>query len=174
MRELRHVAVYRYVLKNLMRDWGPEGAAERSQSYGRIVAELKKRLLPADAKLPLANPPKVLVPGAGLGRLCVDIAALGLEAQAPPPPPPLPLSYPVSAALTAAMLDVVRNGSVSSRGPCAWCWPGLGYLCYDSIIDAAALGLASQSPTPLPSLSAPLFNSQGWMSWLLQRSMFSN
>ena len=73
-----------------MRDWGAEGAAERSQSYGRILTELKKRLLPADAKLPLASPPKVLVPGAGLGRLCVDIAALGLEAQASAPPPPAP------------------------------------------------------------------------------------
>ena len=33
----------RYVLKNLVRDWGSEGAAERAQSYGRIVAELRSR-----------------------------------------------------------------------------------------------------------------------------------
>lgn len=30
------------MLKNLVRDWGPEGAAERAQSYGRIVAELRE------------------------------------------------------------------------------------------------------------------------------------
>jgi hypothetical protein len=33
----------RYVLKNLARDWSAEGAYERSQSYGRIVEELKLR-----------------------------------------------------------------------------------------------------------------------------------
>lgn len=73
--------LHRYVLKNLMRDWGTEGAAERSQSYGKVVAELKKRLLPSGASPPLQTPPRVLVPGAGLGRLCVDIASLGCAAQ---------------------------------------------------------------------------------------------
>jgi hypothetical protein len=33
----------RYVLKNLVRDWAAEGALERQQSYGRILAELKAR-----------------------------------------------------------------------------------------------------------------------------------
>jgi carnosine N-methyltransferase len=33
----------RYVLKNLVRDWGEEGAAERAQSYGRILSELRDR-----------------------------------------------------------------------------------------------------------------------------------
>lgn len=33
----------RYVLKNLVRDWGEEGAPEREQSYGRILAELQAR-----------------------------------------------------------------------------------------------------------------------------------
>ena len=32
----------RYVLKNLVRDWGSEGAAERAESYSRIVAELRE------------------------------------------------------------------------------------------------------------------------------------
>lgn len=30
----------RYVLKNLVRDWGAEGAAEREESYGRILVRL--------------------------------------------------------------------------------------------------------------------------------------
>ena len=72
-------AVRRYVLKNLTRDWGAEGAPERSQSYGRIAGEVAARLGPPAAS---AQPPRVLVPGAGLGRLCCDLAALGYEAQA--------------------------------------------------------------------------------------------
>ena len=34
----------RYVLKNMVRDWGEEGAEERAQSYGRILAEVHMRL----------------------------------------------------------------------------------------------------------------------------------
>ena len=30
----------RYVLKNLVRDWAAEGAAEREESYGRILERL--------------------------------------------------------------------------------------------------------------------------------------
>jgi len=68
----------RYVLRNLMRDWSVEGAAERAQSYGRITAELAPWLA---ARPPGAPPAAVLVPGAGLARLCCDIAALGAAAQ---------------------------------------------------------------------------------------------
>ena len=133
----------RYVLKNLVRDWSEEGAPERAQSYGRILAELQARY-PVRAPLDLcystlfqwsghvrlvlrgfgmehvhviwvcmpcagwccargvtvtggsamlarvcqpsrlaegAEPPWVLVPGAGLGRLCLDIARLGFRAE---------------------------------------------------------------------------------------------
>eukprot|EP00873_Tetraselmis_striata_P012423 jgi/Tetstr1/432687/TSEL_022054.t2 len=31
-----------YVLKNLMRDWSEDGAVERAQSYGRVLAEIKR------------------------------------------------------------------------------------------------------------------------------------
>lgn len=37
------LCVRRYVLKNMVRDWGEEGAGEREQSYGRILAELQER-----------------------------------------------------------------------------------------------------------------------------------
>jgi carnosine N-methyltransferase len=64
----------RYVLRNLSRDWSSEGAAERAESYAPLLAALTSRLpLPA----PPAAPPRVLVPGAGLGRLCVEAAARG-------------------------------------------------------------------------------------------------
>ncbi|KAG2448211.1 hypothetical protein HYH02_006796 [Chlamydomonas schloesseri] len=68
----------RYVLKNVVRDWSAEGAAERLLSYGRILAELQEGFKDwSNAH----RPPRVLVPGAGLARLCVEIAALGYEAQ---------------------------------------------------------------------------------------------
>ncbi|KAI7842414.1 hypothetical protein COHA_004053 [Chlorella ohadii] len=69
----------RYVLKNCARDWSAEGAAERAQSYGRITAELRRLFAgwPADAP----QPPSVLVPGAGLARLCLEIVNMGFQAQ---------------------------------------------------------------------------------------------
>ncbi|KAL6750018.1 N2227-like protein-domain-containing protein [Haematococcus lacustris] len=70
----------RYVLKNLVRDWSLEGAAERQQSYGRVCAELRQ-LFTTWPKDSATAPPRVLVPGAGLGRLCCDIASCGFQAQ---------------------------------------------------------------------------------------------
>ena len=69
---------HRYVLKNLTRDWSAEGSPERAQSYGRIMAAAERCL---GRPQPGQPPPRVLVPGAGLGRLCVDLASLGYEAQ---------------------------------------------------------------------------------------------
>lgn len=86
----------RYVLKNVARDWSEEGAAEREASYGRIVAELRRLLMPgggaegeggggdgpaAPNRRRRQRRPAVLVPGAGLARLCVDICAAGMRAQ---------------------------------------------------------------------------------------------
>ncbi len=62
----------RYVLKNLQRDWSAEGEVERAQSYGRIIAELCERLPQREGA---ESRGKVLVPGAGLGRLCLELAA---------------------------------------------------------------------------------------------------
>jgi N2227-like protein len=75
----------KYVFKNLVRDWSEEGAAERAQSYGRMLTELRARLPLPPPPLPVtANasshqqqqqpPPRVLVPGAGQGRLCLETA----------------------------------------------------------------------------------------------------
>lgn len=67
----------KYVFKNLVRDWSEEGAAERDASYGRILTELEVHFPERDFEAP----PRVLVPGAGLARLCLDIAALGFETE---------------------------------------------------------------------------------------------
>ena len=65
------------MLKNLVRDWSAEGAPERSQSYGRILAQLRRHLgLRLENADPAAPRPRVLVPGAGLARLCVEVAAM--------------------------------------------------------------------------------------------------
>lgn len=76
----------KYVFKNLVRDWSEEGAAERAQSYGRMLTELRARLPPPPPPLPVTanasshqqqqqpSPPRVLVPGAGQGRLCLEAA----------------------------------------------------------------------------------------------------
>mmetsp|Transcript_26947 Transcript_26947/g.66051 ORF Transcript_26947/g.66051 Transcript_26947/m.66051 type:complete len:296 (+) Transcript_26947:767-1654(+) len=70
----------RYVLKNLARDWGAEAAEERLQSHGPILAELEARLpvpRPEEGKYP----PRVLVPGAGLGRLVMECARRGYDTE---------------------------------------------------------------------------------------------
>jgi len=84
----------KYVFKNLVRDWSEEGAWERSASYGHILSELLShfpRAAAAAAGQPPPDPsiyfaqqppgPRVLVPGAGLGRLCLDIAAAGFDVE---------------------------------------------------------------------------------------------
>ena len=72
----------RYILKNLSRDWSAEASEERAQSHGPILAELEERLyVPKDAMKEGRYPPRVLVPGAGLGRLVLECAARGFETE---------------------------------------------------------------------------------------------
>ena len=68
----------RYVLKNVYRDWSVDGQEERRESYGRIIGELKKVLEPNDGN---GNRARVLVPGAGLGRLVVDTCLAGYKCE---------------------------------------------------------------------------------------------
>ena len=95
------------MLRNLARDWSAEGAVERAQSYGRITEELRRLFAgpphpsgalggsgggghhQRSAAATAAAPPSVLVPGAGLGRLCLEIAnlvggGLGLRKEGKP------------------------------------------------------------------------------------------
>jgi carnosine N-methyltransferase len=77
----------RYVLKNLMRDWSEEGHGERDESYGAIIAalrdvfstQLEAASRDGDDATMLVSPPRVLVPGCGLARLCVELAGHGFE-----------------------------------------------------------------------------------------------
>ena len=70
----------RYVLKNLARDWSAEAAGEREQSHGPIIRELTARHPPPGPERDV-YPPRVLVPGAGLGRLVMEIARRGYQAE---------------------------------------------------------------------------------------------
>mmetsp|Transcript_56453 Transcript_56453/g.126041 ORF Transcript_56453/g.126041 Transcript_56453/m.126041 type:complete len:403 (-) Transcript_56453:332-1540(-) len=63
-------------LKQFVREWGEEGEAERSQAHGPLLEALQ-------AGLPLTQgtEARVLLPGAGLGRLAWEVAQLGYTAQ---------------------------------------------------------------------------------------------
>eukprot|EP00752_Nemacystus_decipiens_P003400 g3146.t1 len=61
-------------LRQCMRDWSDEGEGERRKSYGAVIAELE-RLCPVDPERKCAR--KVLVPGAGEGRLAYEIVSRG-------------------------------------------------------------------------------------------------
>lgn len=67
----------RSTLRQFYRDWSAEGAEERETCYGPV-----QRALAAErASHPGIKHMKVLVPGAGLGRLVFDLALNGFEAE---------------------------------------------------------------------------------------------
>nr|XP_018905106.1 PREDICTED: carnosine N-methyltransferase-like [Bemisia tabaci] len=61
-------------LKQLTRDWSEEGKKERNASYQPIIQEIKRQFPSGKCD---TSSIKVLVPGAGLGRLAFEIARLG-------------------------------------------------------------------------------------------------
>ncbi|KAF3327525.1 hypothetical protein FCM35_KLT07643 [Carex littledalei] len=65
----------RCIIRNIVRDWAQEGQRERDECYKPILEELN-RLFPNRTR-----PPSCLVPGAGLGRLALDISSLGFVSQ---------------------------------------------------------------------------------------------
>lgn len=66
------------VLHSLHREWSKEGEAERITTFKVLVDELKLRL-PVTAENAYLQ--RVLVPGCGLGRLPLEIAAAGYACQ---------------------------------------------------------------------------------------------
>ncbi|KAK8532345.1 hypothetical protein V6N12_053789 [Hibiscus sabdariffa] len=67
----------RCIIRNIVRDWAEEGKKERDQCYKPILEELDA-LFPNRSK---DSPPACLVPGAGLGRLALEISCLGFISQ---------------------------------------------------------------------------------------------
>lgn len=68
------IAKINTTLRQCMRDWSVEGQDERRKSYGAVIKELE-RLCPVNPERKGA--PKVLVPGAGEGRLTYEIVSRG-------------------------------------------------------------------------------------------------
>lgn len=67
----------RSTLKQVVRDWSMEGAEERMQCYGPLLADLE-RCFPQESERTAVQ---VLVPGSGLGRLAWEIARRGFSSQ---------------------------------------------------------------------------------------------
>lgn len=69
----------RSTIRQLYRDWSKEGASERAASFSPILTGLNQYLPP----LPPAQRhlQRVLVPGAGLGRLVFEICAAGYDVE---------------------------------------------------------------------------------------------
>ncbi|CAA7394118.1 unnamed protein product [Spirodela intermedia] len=67
----------RCIIRNIVRDWAIEGKNERDECYKPILEELQ-RLFPVRST---DRPPHCLVPGAGLGRLALEISCLGFLCQ---------------------------------------------------------------------------------------------
>lgn len=61
-------------LKQIFRDWSAEGHMEREQCYKPIIDEITSFFNPRKCKIENV---KILIPGAGLGRLIYDIASKG-------------------------------------------------------------------------------------------------
>ncbi|KAI8365391.1 N2227-like protein-domain-containing protein [Radiomyces spectabilis] len=69
----------RSTLKQFVRDWAKEGQGERDVTYGPVIEELES--LFKDVSVENRGAIRVLVPGAGLGRLAFDIARKGFSCQ---------------------------------------------------------------------------------------------
>ncbi|KAL1745155.1 N2227-like protein-domain-containing protein [Schizophyllum fasciatum] len=69
----------RSTLKQLVRDWSEEGREERALAYEPMKAALIEHF--ADIPVEERRNFRVLVPGAGLGRLAYDVAKLGFACQ---------------------------------------------------------------------------------------------
>lgn len=69
----------RSTLRSFVRDWSLEGAAEREACYAPCLQALERHY---DGKGKKREEVQVLVPGCGLGRLAMEIAARGEELSA--------------------------------------------------------------------------------------------
>ena len=83
----RHAAQdkVRSTLRSFVRDWSAEGAPERDACYARCLAALQQHWAHKIVGKPGRRAKgdwRVLVPGCGLGRLAMEIAALGASSFA--------------------------------------------------------------------------------------------
>lgn len=67
----------RTLIRQFYRDWSAEGASERDASYASVIGDLKE----AFANVLDKGDIRVLIPGAGLGRLVLELARQGYDAE---------------------------------------------------------------------------------------------
>ncbi|KAI4285129.1 MAG: hypothetical protein L6R38_000879 [Xanthoria sp. 2 TBL-2021] len=67
----------RSTIRQFYRDWSSEGAGERRTSYGPVLRDIDA----AFANVPNKGDIKVLVPGAGLGRLVFELCKQGYDVE---------------------------------------------------------------------------------------------
>ena len=67
----------RITIRQFYRDWSKEGAAEREACYGPILADLDRLFVDVEDKGKI----RVLVPGAGLGRLVLEVCKSGYTVE---------------------------------------------------------------------------------------------
>ena len=68
------------LLVHLSRDWADKGATTREKIYHNGILAALRHMFPSDATSPYFTANRhVLVPGAGLGRLALEIAAMGFR-----------------------------------------------------------------------------------------------
>lgn len=70
-------AKVREALKHFVRDWSEEGRRERHQAFGLVLDALKR----LESEVGGRRVKRVLVPGAGLGRLAWEISRLGSSSR---------------------------------------------------------------------------------------------
>ncbi|KAK0635710.1 N2227-like protein-domain-containing protein [Bombardia bombarda] len=71
----------RSTLRQLYRDWSAGGAPEREACYGPVMRALAAEKAAKDTTNTNYPPLRVLVPGAGLGRLVFDLCLSGFDAE---------------------------------------------------------------------------------------------
>jgi carnosine N-methyltransferase len=69
----------RSTLRQFVRDWSSDGAAERKTCYDPILEALELEY--ESVPVPKRDAIRVLVPGAGLGRLAFEIAARNFSCE---------------------------------------------------------------------------------------------
>ena len=72
-------AKVREALKHFVRDWSGEGRRERGQAFGLVLDALRR----LESDVSRRREKRVLVPGAGLGRLAWEISQLGSFLRCP-------------------------------------------------------------------------------------------
>ena len=66
------------VLKSLARDWSEDGKAERDMAYGPILQSVQEYV---PTRADKGKPPRICVPGAGVGRLALELVKKGYAVQ---------------------------------------------------------------------------------------------